>query len=66
MILGTSGVVYPAAALPELARRTNRATLIEINPEETALTEACDIVVRAPTGEAMPKIVDLLRERVSQ
>ena len=54
MILGTSGVVYPAAALPELARRTNEATLIEINREETALTETCDIVVRAPTGEAMP------------
>jgi NAD-dependent deacetylase len=66
MILGTSGVVYPAAALPELARQTNGATLIEINPEETALTETCDIVVRAPTGEAMPKIVELLRERVSQ
>ena len=66
MILGTSGVVYPAAALPELARRTNGATLIEINPEETALTETCDIVVRAPTGEAMPRIVELLRERIAQ
>ncbi len=66
MILGTSGVVYPAAALPELARRTNGATLIEINPEETALTETCDIVVRAPTGEAMPRIVELLREWAAQ
>ena len=61
LILGTSAVVYPAAALPELARRTNRATLIEINPEETALTDTCDIVVRAPTGIALPLLVDRIR-----
>jgi NAD-dependent deacetylase len=61
MILGTSAVVYPAAALPELARRTNGATLIEFNPEQTALTEVCDIVVRAPTGEALPKVVERMK-----
>ncbi len=63
MILGTSGVVYPAAALPELARQTNDATLIEVNPEGTAFTEACDIVVRAATGEALPQILAALEAR---
>ncbi len=61
LILGTSAIVYPAAALPEVARRLNGATLIEINPNETALTEACDIVVRAPTGEALPELVAAVR-----
>ena len=62
LILGTSAIVYPAAGLPELARRTNRATLIEINPEETALSDACDIVVRAATGEALPVLTEMVRE----
>lgn len=60
LILGTSGIVYPAAALPELARQTNSATLIEINPDETALSDACDIVVRAATGEALPILTEIL------
>jgi NAD-dependent deacetylase len=63
LILGTSGVVYPAAGLPDFARRANRAFLIEVNPEETALSDVCDIVVRAPTGEALPVLVELVRTR---
>ena len=66
LILGTSAIVYPAAALPEVARRLNGATLIEINPNETALTDACDIVVRAPTGEALPELVAALRRAQGQ
>ncbi len=62
LILGTSAIVYPAASLPEVARTTNSATLIEINPHETALTDACDIVVRAPTGEALPELVAYVRQ----
>ncbi len=61
LILGTSAIVYPAAALPDVARRLNDATLIEINPNETALTDACSIVVRAPTGEALPELVAAIR-----
>ena len=66
LILGTSAIVYPAAALPEVARRLNGATLIEINPNETALTEACDIVVRAPTGEALPELALAVRRAKGQ
>ena len=66
LILGTSAIVYPAAALPEVARRLNGATLIEINPNETALTDACDIVVRAPTGEALPELVEAIRRAQGQ
>lgn len=62
LILGTSGVVYPAAALPGLARRANRALLIEINPEETALTDGCDAVIRAPTGEVLPMLAERVRQ----
>lgn len=59
LTIGTSAVVYPAADFPILAKRRG-SPLIEINPEETALTEIADIVVRAPAGEALPALVELL------
>ncbi|HEX6029787.1 MAG TPA: NAD-dependent deacylase [Tepidiformaceae bacterium] len=61
IVVGTSAVVYPAADFPVMAKRRG-AMLIEVNPEETALTELADIVVRAPAGESLPALVDLLRE----
>jgi NAD-dependent deacetylase len=39
----------------------NGARLVEINPNETDLSWMADVVIRAPAGEALPAIVDLLR-----
>ncbi|MBE7195336.1 MAG: NAD-dependent deacylase, partial [Gordonia polyisoprenivorans] len=55
-----SGVVYPAAGLPHIARGAG-ATIIEINPQETDLSDACDITVRATAATALPEIVSALR-----
>ena len=55
LIMGTSGVVYPAAMLPLIAK-DNGARLIEINPNESALTETCDIYLQGKTGEILPDI----------
>ena len=55
LIVGTSGIVYPAAALPEAARRAG-AILIEVNPEETSLTPLCDAVLRGPAAELLPAL----------
>ena len=52
-VVGTSALVYPAAALPEVARRAG-AFLVEVNPEETPLTEYCDASLRGPAGELLP------------
>ena len=52
LVIGTSSVVYPAAALPAIAQRAG-ATIIEINPEETPLTEQADIVLRGGAGEIL-------------
>jgi NAD-dependent deacetylase len=56
--VGTSSVVYPAAALPYEAIE-NGATLVEINPNETPLTRHADHYLRGPAGEVLPR---LLRE----
>ncbi len=56
LILGTSGLVHPAAALPETARQFG-ATLIEVNPNPTALSDISDIIIRGKTGEVLPVLL---------
>ncbi len=55
LLLGTSGIVHPAAGLPRQAKRRG-AALVEINPETTELSEACEITLRGKTGELLPRI----------
>ena len=57
LLAGTSGTVNPAARLPLLAKELG-ATLIEINPESTALTPFCAVVL---TGSADVVLPELLR-----
>ena len=54
-VIGTSALVYPAAALPVIAKR-NGAFVAEVNPEETELTGFCDISLRGKAGEILPLI----------
>ncbi|RAL24647.1 NAD-dependent protein deacylase [Lujinxingia litoralis] len=61
LILGTSGLVYPAAALPETAKRFG-ATLIEVNPHLSALSDISDIVIRGKTGEVLPVLLRRVEE----
>ena len=61
LTIGTSAVVYPAAQYPAQAWRRG-VPLIEINPEETPLSEIATAVVRAPSGEALPALVAAVRE----
>lgn len=56
LVVGTSGLVYPAAGLPALARRSG-ATVVEINPEVTALSSEADHVWRATAAQALPLLV---------
>ncbi|MCP4750021.1 MAG: NAD-dependent protein deacylase [Proteobacteria bacterium] len=61
LIVGTSGVVYPAASLPPQAKR-NGAYLIEVNPRESDLTSTCDLFVPGTGGEILPELVSALKE----
>jgi len=61
LLVGTSGVVYPAAGFPQDVKMSGGA-LIEINTNETALTPLCDIILRAPTGTSLPRLVERVRQ----
>ena len=52
-VVGTSAVVYPAAAIPEIARAAGAYT-VEVNPELTPLSDLCDEVLTGKAGEILP------------
>jgi NAD-dependent deacetylase len=62
LVIGTSGVVYPASQLPLQARR-HGTPLIEINPEPSELSPLVDICLRAPSGAVLPQLVARMRGR---
>jgi NAD-dependent deacetylase len=54
--IGTSALVQPAASLPLLAVE-NGAVLVEINPDQTPLTQAADYALHGPAGEVLPALL---------
>lgn len=56
LVVGTSGIVQPAASLPLLGLERG-VPLIEVNPEETGLTEVMDFAVRGRSGEVLPRLL---------
>jgi NAD-dependent deacetylase len=55
LVVGTSGLVYPAASLPEIAKQAG-AYLCEVNPERTPLSDLCDVVLTGKAGELLPQL----------
>jgi NAD-dependent deacetylase len=56
IIVGTSGVVEPAASLPFVAKQ-NKALVIEINPEQTPITAISDQFFQDSADKVLPRIV---------
>lgn len=52
LMVGTSGVVYPAASLPRYARRCNKK-IVEINDEETSLSAIADYKLLGKASEIL-------------
>lgn len=55
--VGTSALVQPAASLPLAAKRAG-AVLVEINPDETPITQYANFVLQGASGEILPELVD--------
>jgi NAD-dependent deacetylase len=56
LVVGTSGVVQPAAGLAGLTRGAG-GTVVEVNPEPTPLTAIADVSLRGTAVEVVPRIV---------
>lgn len=58
LIIGTSGIVYPAAGLVALCR----GTTIEINPQTSALGSRCTYAIADTAAAATPPLVEAILE----
>ncbi|MFG0251299.1 MAG: NAD-dependent deacetylase [Phycisphaerales bacterium JB038] len=56
LCIGTSGSVYPAAGLVQLAKWTG-SRVIQVNPNPSELDDLSDATFLAPAGEAVPQLL---------
>ncbi len=61
LVVGTSGMVQPAASLPYHAKRWGNAYLIDMNPNEDEITPFCDLFLQGPSGVLLPQLIQALR-----
>lgn len=61
LVVGTSGLVYPAAELPFAAKR-HGAKLIEVNPDPGPVAAIADGVLPGASGQLLPQVVARLKE----
>ena len=57
LVVGTSSLVYPAAALPQVAQAAG-GFVIEVNPEATPLSQTADLSLRGPAASLVPALVE--------
>ncbi len=53
LVVGTSGLVYPAAGLPGMASEHGAAVIV-VNPQPSVLDQTASLVLSAPAGECLP------------
>jgi len=62
VVVGTSGVVWPAAGLVELAAASG-AVVVEVNPEPSALAHLARVHIPMKAGQALPALEAALRKK---
>ena len=56
LCIGTSAVVAPAASLPLIAKR-HGARVVEVNPEQTAVSVLADWSIRGKAAQVLPEVL---------
>ncbi len=65
LVVGTSGVVMPAASLPYLVK-SHGGIVIEVNVKPSALTSVADVFLQGRAAEVLPKIVEEVKRFVTK
>ncbi len=62
LVVGTSAVVYPAASLIPIAKRSRSpgARVIEVNVQRTEASRLADVGLYGPSGVVLPRLVERL------
>ncbi|MGQ0796091.1 MAG: SIR2 family NAD-dependent protein deacylase [Nitrosopumilaceae archaeon] len=61
VVAGTSLSVSPANMLPAYAKE-NGALLIEVNPEETLMSNSMDLSIRSTSAKALPEFLSVIKK----
>ena len=61
LVVGTSGLVYPASQLPLIAGQAG-ATVIDVNPEPGPISEIADLFLQGKSGEILPALVRVVAD----
>jgi NAD-dependent deacetylase len=59
IVVGTSGLVTPAASLPGKAK-SGGAKIIEVNPDYSMITRIADVKLEGPSGQMLPRLLAAL------
>lgn len=57
IVVGTSGVVQPAASLPYYAKRWGNSFVIDVNPNVNEIASMADLAIRGGAGAVLTEIV---------
>jgi NAD-dependent deacetylase len=57
LVVGTSALVHPAAAVPEVTLRGG-GVVVEVNLEPTPLTPLAAVSLRGAAGQILPALID--------
>ena len=60
VVAGTSLIVSPANTLPVYAKQNN-AMLIEVNPEQTVMSDEMDLSIRGNSAQVIPKLIEVIK-----
>ena len=60
LVIGTSGLVYPAAYIPHIVKERG-GKVIEVNPKRSAITPIADIYIPKPAGVSLERILKAVR-----
>jgi NAD-dependent deacetylase len=63
VVVGTSGIVYPAAGLPSAALAQG-IPVVEVNPDPTPLSDSATVTVRDTAARALPDLMARLEKLV--
>jgi NAD-dependent deacetylase len=61
LVVGTSGLVQPAAQLPLVARAAGRM-VIDVNPEPGPISRSADLYLQGASGQILPRILARMAE----
>jgi len=62
LVIGTTGGVYPAASLPEMALKKG-VRVIEVNMHPSSISGAADVFLQGRAKELLPALLERVREK---